>query len=113
MPSIRLPALLAAAFAAVLSVQTQAAELLGMSFRSFRYYAKKAGLKPIVGMEAYVAPGSRAVASRAKPSRSSFFGIFTCRNSRNTGTVWAPVKTPSRRRRPPFAAASPRLFSRA
>jgi DNA-binding NtrC family response regulator len=26
-------------------VQTQAAELLGMSFRSFRYYAKKAGLK--------------------------------------------------------------------
>jgi transcriptional regulator with GAF, ATPase, and Fis domain len=25
-------------------VQTQAAELLGMSFRSFRYYAKKAGL---------------------------------------------------------------------
>jgi DNA-binding NtrC family response regulator len=26
-------------------IQTQAAELLGMSFRSFRYYAKKAGLK--------------------------------------------------------------------
>jgi two-component system, NtrC family, response regulator PilR len=26
-------------------VQTQAAEILGMSFRSFRYYAKKAGLK--------------------------------------------------------------------
>jgi len=26
-------------------VQTQAAELLGMSFRSFRYYAKKAGIK--------------------------------------------------------------------
>ena len=26
-------------------VQTQAAELLGMSFLSFRYYAKKAGLK--------------------------------------------------------------------
>jgi hypothetical protein len=26
-------------------VQTQAAELLRMSFRSFRYYAKKAGLK--------------------------------------------------------------------
>ncbi len=26
-------------------VQTQAAELLGMSFRSFRDYAKKAGLK--------------------------------------------------------------------
>jgi DNA-binding NtrC family response regulator len=26
-------------------VQTQAAELLGMSFRSFRYYAKKAGLR--------------------------------------------------------------------
>jgi DNA-binding NtrC family response regulator len=26
-------------------VQTQAAELLGMSFRSFRYYAKKGGLK--------------------------------------------------------------------
>jgi DNA-binding NtrC family response regulator len=26
-------------------VQTQAAELLGMSYRSFRYYAKKAGLK--------------------------------------------------------------------
>jgi transcriptional regulator with GAF, ATPase, and Fis domain len=26
-------------------VQTQAAELLGMSFRSFRYYVKKAGLK--------------------------------------------------------------------
>jgi len=26
-------------------VQTQAAELLGMTFRSFRYYAKKAGLK--------------------------------------------------------------------
>jgi DNA-binding NtrC family response regulator len=26
-------------------VQTQAADLLGMSFRSFRYYAKKAGLK--------------------------------------------------------------------
>ena len=26
-------------------VQTQAAELLGMSFRSFRYYAKKSGLK--------------------------------------------------------------------
>ncbi len=26
-------------------VQTQAAELVGMSFRSFRYYAKKAGLK--------------------------------------------------------------------
>jgi two-component system response regulator PilR (NtrC family) len=26
-------------------VQTQAAELLGMSFRSFRYYAKKAGMK--------------------------------------------------------------------
>jgi len=26
-------------------VQTQAAELLGMSFRSFRYYAKKAELK--------------------------------------------------------------------
>ena len=25
-------------------VQTQAAELLGMSFRSFRYYAKKAGI---------------------------------------------------------------------
>jgi transcriptional regulator with GAF, ATPase, and Fis domain len=25
-------------------VQTQAAELLGMTFRSFRYYAKKAGL---------------------------------------------------------------------
>ena len=26
-------------------IQTQAAELLGMSFRSFRYYAKKAGIK--------------------------------------------------------------------
>jgi DNA-binding NtrC family response regulator len=26
-------------------VQTQAAEILGMSFRSFRYYAKKAGIK--------------------------------------------------------------------
>jgi hypothetical protein len=26
-------------------VQTQAAELVGMSFRSFRYYAKKGGLK--------------------------------------------------------------------
>jgi len=26
-------------------IQTQAAELLKMSFRSFRYYAKKAGLK--------------------------------------------------------------------
>ena len=26
-------------------VQTQAAELLGMSFRSFRYYAMKAGIK--------------------------------------------------------------------
>ena len=25
--------------------QTQAAEMLGMTFRSFRYYAKKAGLK--------------------------------------------------------------------
>ena len=25
-------------------VQTQAAELVGMTFRSFRYYAKKAGL---------------------------------------------------------------------
>ena len=25
-------------------VQTRAAELVGMSFRSFRYYAKKAGL---------------------------------------------------------------------
>ncbi|MCF3975013.1 plasmid partitioning protein RepB C-terminal domain-containing protein [Paracoccus salsus] len=25
-----------------------------------------------------IAPGSRAVASRANPSRSSFFGIFTC-----------------------------------
>ena len=25
-------------------IQTQAAELLGMSFRSFRYYAKKAGI---------------------------------------------------------------------
>ena len=30
-------------------VQTQAAELLRMSFRSFRYYAKKAGLKAIDG----------------------------------------------------------------
>ncbi|MEM7050864.1 MAG: sigma-54 dependent transcriptional regulator [Acidobacteriota bacterium] len=30
-------------------VQTQAAELLGMSFRSFRYYAKKAGLKDFQG----------------------------------------------------------------
>jgi len=28
------------------NVQTQAAELLGMSFRSFRYYSKKAGLSP-------------------------------------------------------------------
>jgi two-component system, NtrC family, response regulator PilR len=33
-------------------VQTQAAELLGMSFRSFRYYAKKAGLKGDGGEEA-------------------------------------------------------------
>jgi two-component system, NtrC family, response regulator PilR len=32
-------------------VQTQAAELLGMSFRSFRYYAKKAGLKGGEGEE--------------------------------------------------------------
>ena len=32
-------------------VQTQAAELLGMSFRSFRYYAKKAGLKGDGGEE--------------------------------------------------------------
>jgi two-component system, NtrC family, response regulator PilR len=30
-------------------VQTQAAELLRMSFRSFRYYAKKAGLKAVDG----------------------------------------------------------------
>jgi two-component system, NtrC family, response regulator PilR len=32
-------------------VQTQAAELLGMSFRSFRYYAKKAGLREVAGTE--------------------------------------------------------------
>ncbi len=32
-------------------VQTQAAELLGMTFRSFRYYAKKAGLKGSDGEE--------------------------------------------------------------
>jgi two-component system response regulator PilR (NtrC family) len=38
-------------------VQTQAAELLGMSFRSFRYYAKKAGLR---GGEAESEPAAAA-----------------------------------------------------
>jgi two-component system, NtrC family, response regulator PilR len=38
-------------------VQTQAAELVGMSFRSFRYYAKKAGLR---GADAEVDAGAEA-----------------------------------------------------
>ena len=38
-------------------MQTQAAELVGMSFRSFRYYAKKAGLR---GADAEVDAGAEA-----------------------------------------------------
>ena len=36
--------LMAEALERTQGVQTQAAELLGMSFRSFRYYAKKMGI---------------------------------------------------------------------
>jgi two-component system response regulator PilR (NtrC family) len=44
-------------------VQTRAAELLGMSFRSFRYYAKKAGLTG--GEEEAVESGAGGAAQSA------------------------------------------------
>ncbi len=41
----------------------------------FQEHAKKAGLKPIIGMEAYVAPGSRRERARAAPGRKPYFHL--------------------------------------
>ncbi len=42
-------------------VQTRAAELLGMSFRSFRYYAKKVGVTDSAGAPLSDVPADRDV----------------------------------------------------
>ncbi|MEW5917026.1 MAG: PHP domain-containing protein, partial [Gemmatimonadota bacterium] len=41
----------------------------------FQEKAKKAGLKPILGMEAYVAPGDRREKSRATPSAKPYYHL--------------------------------------
>ncbi len=41
----------------------------------FQEHSKKAGLKPIIGMEAYVAPGSRRERARAAPGRKPYFHL--------------------------------------
>ena len=41
----------------------------------FQEKAKKAGLKPIIGMEAYVAPGDRRLKSRATPGEKNYFHL--------------------------------------
>jgi DNA polymerase III subunit alpha len=41
----------------------------------FQEKAKKAGLKPIIGMEAYVAPGDRRVKGRATPNKKPYYHL--------------------------------------
>ena len=41
----------------------------------FQEKAKRAGLKPIIGMEAYVAPGDRRVRSRSTPSAKPYYHL--------------------------------------
>ncbi len=41
----------------------------------FQERAKRAGLKPIIGMEAYVAPGDRRVRSRSGPSAKPYYHL--------------------------------------
>jgi DNA polymerase-3 subunit alpha len=41
----------------------------------FQEKAKKAGLKPIIGMEAYVAPGSRGARQRQSPGAKPYYHL--------------------------------------
>ena len=41
----------------------------------FKEKAKKAGLKPIIGMEAYVAPGDRRERSRPRPGAKPYYHL--------------------------------------
>ncbi|MBV6521188.1 MAG: DNA polymerase III subunit alpha [Gemmatimonadaceae bacterium] len=41
----------------------------------FQEKAKKAGLRPIIGMEAYVAPGDRRIKGRASPTAKPYFHL--------------------------------------
>ena len=54
----------------------------GSMFGAWTFYeqAKKAGIKPIVGMEAYVAPGSRAEKTKAKGEKGYYHLVLLARD---------------------------------
>ena len=54
----------------------------GSMFGAWTFYeqAKKAGIKPIIGMEAYVAPGSRAEKTKAKGEKGYYHLVLLARD---------------------------------
>ena len=54
---------------------------------SFHKAAKKAGIKPILGMEAYVAPGDRRDRSRSGQGKKAYYHLVLNTEWLGTGNV--------------------------